>query len=329
MASDPDLPVSLDDVRAAQERLRPFVHRTPILTCSTLSRMAGCELFFKAEHLQRGGSFKLRGALNRLLQLSPAERARGVVAFSSGNHAQGVALAAKLLGLPAAIVMPHDAPGVKLEATRGYGAEVILYDRMREDREAIAAALCESRGATLVPPFDDPRVIAGQGTVGLEVTEQLPELEVALIPIGGGGLCGGMALALKAHNPGLRVIGVEPALGADAQASLRAGHIVRIAQPETIADGAATQAVGRHTFPLLRALCDDVVTVSEAEIARALLLTLARAKQVVEPTGALTTAAALFGAAARHTSGRRVLSVLCGGNLDLSILPSLSVLAAG
>lgn len=321
------LAVSCDDIVAAQERLRPYVHRTPILTNATLSQLAGCELFFKGEHLQRGGSFKLRGALNRLLLLSPAERTRGVVAFSSGNHAQGVALAARLLGVPAAIVMPADAPAVKLEATRGYGAEVILYDRQREDREAIARAVCEARSATLVPPFDDPRIIAGQGTVGLEIAEQQPDLDVALIPIGGGGLIGGIAVALKARLPKIRIIGVEPEAAADAQASFRAGHIVRIPQPRTLADGAATQAVGRYTFPIIRARVDDIVTVPEADIARALLLVLTRAKQIVEPTGALTTAAALFGAVAAELRGRRVLSLLCGGNLDLAALPSIIALA--
>lgn len=321
------LGVLYEDLVAAQERLRPYIHRTPILTNGTLSQLAGCELFFKGEHLQRGGSFKLRGALNRLLLLSPAERARGVVAFSSGNHAQGVALAARLLGVPAAIVMPADAPAVKLAATRGYGAEVILYDRQREDREAIARSVCEARGATLVPPFDDPRIIAGQGTVGLEIAEQQPDLDVALIPIGGGGLISGIAVALKARVPKIQIIGVEPETAADALASFRAGHIVRIPQPSTVADGTATQALGRHTFPIIRALVDDIVTVPEADIARALLLVLTRTKQLVEPTGALTTAAALFGAVAARLKGRRVLSLLCGGNLDLAVLPSLIALA--
>lgn len=326
-APDAELAVSIDDIVAAEQRLRPYVHRTPLYTCTTLSRLAGCELTFKAEHLQRGGSFKLRGALNRLLLLSPAERARGVVAFSSGNHAQGVALAARLLGMPATLVMPSDAPRVKLDATAGYGAEIVLYDRRREDREAIAARLSAERGATLVPPFDDPRVIAGQGTIGLELAAQQPDLEVALIPIGGGGLIGGMARALKARCPNIRIIGVEPETAADAQASVREGRIVRIPQPTTIADGVATQAVGRYTFPLLQALVDDIVTVSEADIARALRLLLERAKQVVEPTGALATAAALFGAAAAHIPSRRVMALLCGGNLDLSALPRLLAMA--
>jgi threonine dehydratase len=327
-AADTDLAVSLDDIVAAEERLRPYVHRTPLLTCTTLSRLAGCELTFKAEHLQRGGSFKLRGALNRLLLLSPDERARGVVAFSSGNHAQGVALAARLLGIPATLVMPSDAPRVKLEATAGYGAEIVTYDRQREDREAIAARLSTERGATLVPPFDDPRVIAGQGTIGLELAAQQPDLEVALIPIGGGGLAGGMARALKARCPGIRIIGVEPEVAADAQASVREGRIVRIRQPATIADGVATQAVGRYTFPLLRALLDDIVTVREGEIAKAMVLLMERAKQVVEPTGAVATAAAIFGAASAYVPGKRVMALLCGGNLDLAALPRVLALAS-
>lgn len=317
--------VSLDDVRAAAARIAPYIHPTPILTCQKLSERAGCELFLKGEHLQRSGSFKLRGALNRLLCLSAAEKRRGVVAFSSGNHAQGVALAGQLLGVAATIVMPSDAPPVKLAATRGYGATVVLYDRAREDREAIARAVCEKQGATLVPPFDDPLVIAGQGTIGLELCAELPDAELALIPVGGGGLISGIATALRALRPGMEVLGVEPAAASDAQQSLAAGRIVRIAQASTIADGVATQAIGVHTFPIMRALLAGIVTVPEADIARALELILTRAKQLVEPTGALATAAALFGHA--PVRGRRVVSLLCGGNLDLGALPQLLALA--
>ncbi len=313
--------VSLYDVRAAAARIAPYIHKTPILTCRQLSAQAGCELYFKGEHLQRCGSFKLRGALNRLLCLSPAEKQRGVVAFSSGNHAQGVALAGQLLGVPATIVMPSDAPKVKLAATRGYGATVILYDRAREDREAIAQKICTEQGATLVPPFDDPLVIAGQGTIGLELAEQVADAELALIPVGGGGLISGIATALQGLRPGIKVLGVEPAAANDAQQSLAADRIVRIAQANTIADGVATQAIGRHTFPIMRALLAGIVTVPEADIARALELVLTRLKQVVEPTGALSTAAALFGHA--PVRGLRVVSLLCGGNLDLAALPQL------
>jgi threonine dehydratase len=326
MTSDPSsaaLAVSPDDILAAAARIAPYIHKTPLLTSRSLSKACGCELRLKGEHLQRGGSFKLRGALNHLLSLTPAERARGVVAFSSGNHAQGVALAAQMLGLSATIVMPSDAPAVKLQATAEYGGEIVLYDRAREDREAIARALCEKRGATLIPPFDDPRVIAGQGTIGLELLEQWPELQVALIPIGGGGLCSGIATALKAGGRAVRVIGVEPEAADDARQSLRADRIVRIAQPKTLADGVATQAVGRHTFPILRAFVDDIATVREDEILPALELILTRTKQVVEPTGALATAAALSGRLDADIRGKKVVSLLCGGNLDLRLLREL------
>jgi len=315
------LSVTLEDIQAAAARIAPYIHHTPLLQSAALSALAGCDLRLKGEHLQRSGSFKLRGALNRLLLLSEEERARGVVAFSSGNHAQGVALAARLLEMRATIVMPADAPPVKLEATRGYGAEVVLYDRFREDRDAIARGIAEARGAVLVPPFDDPRIIAGQGTIGLEVAEAWPELEVALVPVGGGGLISGIAVALKGLIPGVRVIGVEPAMADDARQSLEAGTIVRIPQPQTIADGVATTSIGRYTFPIMRRLLEGIVTVPEEDILRALELILTRSKQVVEPTGALSTAAALFGHA--EVRGKRVMSLLCGGNLDLRVLERL------
>lgn len=321
------LPVTPADVLAAAARIAPFVHVTPLLSSRALSLASGCELRLKGEHLQRSGSFKIRGALNRLLTLSPAEKRAGVVAFSSGNHAQGVALAAQLLGVPATIVMPRDAPQVKLDATRGYGAEIILYDRQTEDREAIARRLSVEQGRTLVPPFDDPWVIAGQGTIGQELVAQWPDLEYALVPVGGGGLISGIALALKAFRPTIRVIGVEPEVADDARQSLQAGRIVRIAQPKTLADGVATQAIGQQTFPIMRALVDEIVTVSEAELQRALELLLTRTKQLVEPTGALTTAAALSGRIA--LSGRRVMALLCGGNVDVRALSRLLATSPG
>ncbi len=325
LAAEQTLPVTLDDVRAAAERIAPYIHRTPLLSSATLSEMTGCDLRLKGEHLQRSGSFKLRGALNKLLALSEAERRAGVVAFSSGNHAQGVALAARLTGSRAIIVMPSDAPTVKLEATRGYGATIVLYDRQREDREAIARRIAKERGAVLVPPFDDPLVIAGQGTIGLELAEEWPELEIALIPVGGGGLISGIATALKGMLPHVRVIGVEPAIADDARRSLEAGQIVRISPPPTVADGVATLAIGQYPFAIMRALVEQIVTVAEDEIMRTLELVMTRTKQVVEPTGVLSTAVALSPELARALGlhGRKVMSLLCGGNIDLRILQRL------
>ena len=319
------LAITLSDILAAQARIFADVHHTPILRCQTLSSLCGCTLGLKAEHLQRSGSFKLRGALNRLRQLSLAEKQRGVVAFSSGNHAQGVALAAQICDLPAVIVMPSDAPKVKLDATRGYGAEVVLYDRKTEDREAIARKLCTERGAILVPPFDDPHIMAGQGTVGLEILSDVPDVDTLLLPIGGGGLISGVAMAVKSLRPSVRVIGVEPEVADDALRSRQAGQVVRISQPQTIADGVAIQAVGQLTFPVMQALVDDIVTVSEAQIAAALGLVLTRAKQVVEPTAALGVAALLSGRC--RLPGQNVVALLCGGNLDLSSLPRIQELA--
>lgn len=319
-------PISLADVEAAAARLVGYIHHTPLLRCQALSDRTGCELWLKGEHLQRSGSFKLRGALNRLLLLSDDEKRRGVVAFSSGNHAQGVALAARLVKTPAVIVMPSDAPKVKLDATRGYGAEVVLYDRLREDREAIARRLCDARGAVLVPPFDDPHIMAGQGTVGLEILRDCPEVEAIIVPIGGGGLISGIATAVKAKKPSVRVIGVEPEVASDAAQSRSAGRIVKIAQPQTIADGVATQSVGKLTFPVMQKLCDDIVTVSESAIAQALLLIMSRAKQVIEPTAALALATLTSGRLV--LPGRNVALLLCGGNLDLATLPTLIEIAA-
>lgn len=320
-AIEQGLPVTIDDVRVAAERIAPYIHHTPLMKSAALSTMTGADLRLKAEHLQRSGSFKLRGALNKLLALSEAERRNGVVAFSSGNHAQGVALAARLTGTHATIVMPSDAPQVKLEATTNYGADVVLYNRLAEDREAIARQLAEERGAVLVPPFDDPLVIAGQGTLGLEMAEAWPELEMVLIPIGGGGLIAGIATALKVQLPHVQVIGVEPEVADDARRSLESGTIVRIDVPRTVADGVATPAVGKYPFAIMRVLLDSIVTVSEDEIMRALELVMTRTKQVVEPTGVLSTAAALFGKV--DVRGRKVVSLLCGGNIDLRVLQRL------
>lgn len=311
-----NLPVSSADVDEAAARIKGRVHRTPLLTSRTLDEVVGAVVQAKAEHLQRTGSFKIRGALNRILQLTTDQAARGVVAFSSGNHAQAVALAARLSGVQATIVMPRDAPTVKLAATRGYGATVIEYDRATQDRVAIASLIAERQGSVLIPPFNDSHVIAGQGTVGREVIDQWPEVEVAVIPVGGGGLMSGMAVALKTWNSNIRIIGVEPEVADDARRSLACGQIVTIAQPQTIADGVATTALGDLTFPILRALVDEIVTVSEDQIRDATRFIAMRMKQLVEPTGALTTAALLHRRVA-DVGGRNVLTVFCGGNADI------------
>ncbi len=318
------LPVTFSDVLAAADRLRGVANKTPVLTSRTFNALTGREVFFKCENFQRGGAFKFRGAYNRLAQLSATEQARGVVAFSSGNHAQGVALAARLLNIPAVIVMPDDAPQVKLDATRGYGAEVIVYDRLRGDREAIARKLSDERGLTLVPPFNDPHIIAGQGTAALELCEEIPDLDALVAPIGGGGLIGGCAIAAKGFlsavegRPQIAVYGVEPAGADDARQSLRTGQIVTIPPPTTIADGVRTQAVGTLTFPILRALLSDVLVVSDAEIVDAVRFALTRMKIVVEPTGAVPIAAVLFNRLPARA--RRVGIIVSGGNIGGEML---------
>jgi threonine dehydratase len=308
-------PVTLDDVRAAAARIAGHVHRTPVFTSRTADALTGARLFFKAETFQRVGAFKARGAFSRLTLLSAAERARGVVAFSSGNHAQAVALAARDLGVPATIVMPDDAPALKLAATRGYGAEVILYDRRREDREAIARRLVEEKGVVLVPPFDDEAVIAGQGTAALELLEEVPDLDVVVTPCGGAGLLAGTAVAATGISPGIRVLGVEPEAGNDVARSLREGRRVAIAVPETIADCLQTTRVGERNFAILQALVEGVVTVSDLELRQAMAFLFSRMKLVVEPGGSAA-AAALLAGRVPDVAGRRVGIVLSGGNVD-------------
>jgi threonine dehydratase len=310
------LAIDFNDVTAAAGRLAGVAHRTPVLTSRTADAAAGAQLFFKCENFQRMGAFKFRGACNALAQFSPAQRAAGVVAFSSGNHAQAVALAARIVGTPAVIVMPHDAPAIKVEATRGYGAEVVLYDRYTEDREAIGARLARERGMTLVPPFDHPHVMAGQGTAALELLQDVPALDLLLVCVGGGGLIAGCAVAAHGAQPGCRVIGVEPAAGNDVQRSFRRGEIVGIDVPQTIADGAQTQRAGRYTFPVIRALVADIVTVDDEALKRAMRFFAARMKIVVEPTGCLAAAAAFEGAV--DVRGRRVGIIVSGGNVDLA-----------
>jgi threo-3-hydroxy-L-aspartate ammonia-lyase len=305
---------SFADVRAAAERLRGVAHRTPVVTSATLDERTGAHVFLKAENLQRIGAFKFRGAYNTIAQLDDERKRRGVVAFSSGNHAQGVALAAKLLGVPAVIVMPSDAPAAKLAATRGYGAEVIEYDRATMNRAEIAASVATERGATLVPPYDDPAIIAGQGTVALELTEDAGRLDVLLVPLGGGGLLAGTCLAATALSPGVRVYGVEPQAGDDWVRSWREDRIVSIPVPKTIADGQQTQAPGELTWPIVRALAAGVVTVSDDEIRAAMRFAFERLKLVVEPSGASALAALLFEKI--DARGARAGVVISGGNVD-------------
>lgn len=317
----PNPAVHFADVVAAATRLNGRAHVTPVLTSHTVDELTGRSVFFKAEHLQRTGSFKFRGAYNRLSQLDAAARKRGVVAFSSGNHAQGVALAAHLLAIPASIVMPSDAPAVKVAATRAYGAEIIVYDRQTEDREAIAARIADARDALVVPPFDDPAIIAGQGTTALELVQQVPDLDALLIPTGGGGLLSGCAVAATHVNPQIAVYGVEPAIANDVYQSLRAGAIVRIPPPNTIADGVRLQAPGTLTFPIIQRLVRDIVLVSEAEIVTALRFVVTRMKQAIEPTAALGVAAVLAGQLPPEM--RRVGVILCGGNVEPALLGAL------
>ena len=314
--------LTLDTIRQAAERIRPLVHRTPVVTSRTFDEAAGRRVFFKCENFQRAGAFKMRGATNRILSLSAAERARGVVAFSSGNHAQAVALAARDAGVRAVIVMPDDAPRTKLAATRGYGAEVVVYDRQREDRESLARRLSEREGLTLVPPFDDYHVIAGQGTCALELFEDVPDLDALLTPCGGGGLFAGASTAAKALRPGVRCFPVESELSDDTRQSFLKGERVTIPPPATVADGMRTQTPGALTFPVLRENAEDVLTVSEEEIVEAMRFLLFRMKVLAEPTGAVAAAAALFG---RLPPGAaRVGVVISGGNVDPDALASLA-----
>ncbi|KXV73773.1 serine dehydratase [Acetobacter malorum] len=304
------------DVVAASVRLNGHAHRTPVLTSRYLNALSGAELFFKAENFQRVGAFKFRGALNAILALPEELRRRGVVAYSSGNHAQGVACAAQQAGIPAVIVMPKDAPAMKLAATRGYGAEVVLYDRYTEDRQAIGGALAAERGATLLPPFDHPDIIAGQGTAALELFEETGPLDALFVPVGGGGLASGCALVAQAASKGCTVIGVEPAAGDDARQSLAAGHIVQIEVPKTLADGAQTTAISPLTFGIMRRLLREIVTVDDATLVATMRTLAERMKIVVEPTGCLGVAAAL--AAASEWKGKRVGVIISGGNVDMA-----------
>ena len=307
--------VSFDDVAAAHERIREKARRTPVLTSATIDARTGASVHFKCENLQRMGAFKFRGAFNALSQLAPEARRRGVIAFSSGNHAQAVALASRMLGIPATIVMPKNAPRVKLDATRGYGAEVITYDNPGESREALAKRIAAERGLTVVPPFDHPHIVAGQGTAAKELIEDAGPLDVLLVPCGGGGLLTGCAIAAKHLAPACRVIGVEPAAGDDATRSFRTKSLQTIPFPDTIADGARTTSLGALTFPLLLQHVDDMLTVTDEELLRTMFFLWERMKIVVEPTGALAAAALLE--KKLDAKGQRVGIVLSGGNVDL------------
>ena len=306
---------TFDDVVTAAGRIRGIAHRTPVLTSRTADERTGATLFFKAENLQRAGAFKFRGACNAITALTPEQRARGVVAYSSGNHAQAMALAGSLQGVPTTIVMPLDAPAMKVAATKGYGATVVPYDRYTEDRDAIGRRLAQEKGLTLIPPFDHPDVIAGQGTAAMELIEEVGPLDVLLVCLGGGGLLAGSALAAAALSPGCAVYGVEPEAGNDGQQSFRTGEIVTIPVPRSIADGALTTSLGRHTFPIIRSLVRDIVTVPDARLVAAMHFLAERMKIVVEPTGCLAAAAAFD--AAMPVAGKRVGVVLSGGNVDL------------
>ncbi|MEO8059400.1 MAG: threo-3-hydroxy-L-aspartate ammonia-lyase [Burkholderiales bacterium] len=307
--------LEFNDIQAAAARIRGVAHRTPVLTSRTLDAMLGCSVFMKAENLQRMGAFKFRGGYNAVNALSDAQRARGVVAFSSGNHAQAVALAAQLHGCRATIVMPHDSPSLKLAATRGYGAEVIIYDRYKEDRAAIATALVQERNATLIPPFDYLPVMAGQGTAALELIEDTGSLDALIVCAGGGGFLSGCAVAAKHLLPQIDIFGAEPARGNDMQQSLRAGKIVSIDVPRTICDGQQTQAVGKHPFEVIQALVSDVLTATDPQVVDAMRFVFERMKLVLEPSGACALAALMNHR--EQFKGRRVGITLSGGNIGL------------
>ena len=309
------------DVEAAARRLRGHSHRTPVLTSRTLDAACGAALFLKCENFQRMGAFKFRGAFNALSNLDEATRARGVIAFSSGNHAQAVALAARLLGIGATIVMPRDAPAAKLEATVGYGGRVVSYDRYNESREAIAQRLAEESGGTVIPPYDHPDVIAGQGTAAAELIAECGPLDSLFVPLGGGGLLGGSLLTARALLPACKVYGVEPEAGNDGQRSLRQGSIVRIDVPRTIADGAQTQSLGRLTFEIIRHGAADILTAADEELLECMRFLAERMKIVVEPTGCLGLAAARSHRA--QIAGQRVGIILSGGNVDATRFAAL------
>jgi threonine dehydratase len=307
---------TLADVESAAQQIAGVAHRTPVATSRLVDDRAGAHVFFKCENLQRGGAFKFRGAFNALSRLSPDAARRGVVTFSSGNHAQAIALAGQVLDIPRVIVMPSDAPAVKRAATEGYGAEVVLYDRNCEDREEIGRGLARDRGLTLIPPYDHAHIIAGQGTTALELFDDAGPLDFLFVPCGGGGLLSGCAIAARSRSPDCSVIGVEPAAGDDATRSFRTRTLQTVRNPETVADGARTPSLGSLTFPLVLDYVSDMATVDDATLLRVMFYLWERLKLVIEPTGALGAAAALEGA--HPIRGKRIGVILSGGNVDLS-----------
>lgn len=312
---------NFDDVSAAAERIKSHAHRTPVMTSRTVNKELDAEVFFKCENFQRTGAFKFRGAFNALSRLNEEQRRAGVVTFSSGNHAQAIALSASLLGMPATIVMPHDAPAAKVAATKGYGGNVVIYDRYKDDREQIGRDLAQKHGLTLIPPYDHPDVIAGQGTAAKELFEEVGQLDAFFVSLGGGGLLSGSALATRALAPNCKLYGVEPEAGNDGQQSFRSGSIVHIETPKTIADGAQTQHLGNYTFPIIRRDVDDILTVTDEQLVECMRFFASRMKLVVEPTGCLGFAAARNMKA--ELSGKRVGVLISGGNVDLDRFCSL------
>jgi threo-3-hydroxy-L-aspartate ammonia-lyase len=317
--------LSFVDIQTAAQRIKGHAHRTPILTSRALNERLGCEVFMKAENFQRMGAFKFRGGFNAIASLAPDERAKGVVAFSSGNHAQAVALAARIHGIEATIVMPNDAPAMKIEATKDYGASVVLYDRYTEDRAAIGARIAGEKGCTLIPPFDYLPVMAGQGTCGLEIAEEVPNLEALIVCVGGGGFLSGCAIGARGVQPGLKCYGAEPEAGNDVQQSFRKGEIISIEVPKTICDGQQTQAVGKHPFEVIRAEVEDILTTSDATVIDAMRFAFERMKIVLEPSGACALATLIT----HHDrfKGQRVAVTLSGGNVDLRRFVALTSIA--
>ncbi|MCW2871878.1 threo-3-hydroxy-L-aspartate ammonia-lyase [Actinacidiphila oryziradicis] len=316
-------PPTYDDVQGAGARVAAYAHSTPVLRSRLINEQLGVEVVFKCENFQRMGAFKFRGAFNALSQFSPEQRRAGVVAYSSGNHAQAVALSARLLDIPATIVMPHDAPAAKVAATKSYGGQVVTYDRYAEDREEIGRALAAERGLTLIPPYDHPHVIAGQGTAAKELFDEVGELDALFVPLGGGGLLSGTALSTRALSPDCRLYGVEPEAGNDGQQSLRQGSIVHIDTPKTIADGAQTQHLGTYTFDIIRRDVTDILTATDAELVEAMRIFASVMKIVVEPTGCLGFAAVRD--LATQLRGQRIGVIISGGNIDLDRFASLLV----